>query len=298
MKRLLGWLAVMTLLTMTQPALACTIPVYRYALERWDLGNYNLIIYHRGPLSTQDHAQIRRWQHPQPGNVDLVTVDLDGKVSPELQEIWKQQGERATLPWLVVRLPGSDSKAPSAWAGSFAPDHLEKLIDSPARQRMVNSLSRGETAVFVLLHGSEAKENEAAEQLVTKELRRLEKAIKLPEQSRDGPQLRLPLPLQVRFTVLPVRRDDVAEKAFVQLLLGTEEGLDKVKGPILFPIFGRGRALGSLFGKDLNAGEVFQVAQFLCKECSCQLKELNPGTDLLIKADWPGIFDRIMKSAK
>jgi hypothetical protein len=71
----------------------------------------------------------------------------------------------------------------------------------------------------------------------------------------------------------------------------------KVKGPILFPVFGRGRVLGSVFGKELNAGTIFEVAHFLCKECSCQLKELNPGMDLLIQADWPAIFERIQQAA-
>ncbi len=35
------------------------------------------------------------------------------------------------------------------------------------------------------------------------------------------------------------------------------------------------------------------MVSFLCGECSCQVKELNPGMDLPIVADWPAIFERI-----
>src|SRR5205085_2344114 len=119
---------------------------------------------------------------------------------------------------------------PPVWAGPFSAERLDSLVDSPARQHIVASLGRGETAVFVLLKGGDADKDKAAERLVTDELRRLEKALKLPAQSRDGPQLRLPLPLQVRFTILPLGREAPEEQGFVRLLLATEEGLEKVKG--------------------------------------------------------------------
>ncbi len=295
MRTSLCCLAIASALLLPQRGLGCTIPVYRYALERWDLGDYEVRVFHRGPLPADLQAAVKRWQHSHHGNMEISTVDLDGKLTPELRQLWQKQEGRATLPWLVVRLPGTE--ADPAWAGSCTPATLAAVADSPARQRIVAALSRAETAVFVLLGGGDAAADAAAGKLVADELRQLEKGMKLPEQSKDGPQLRLPLPLQVRFTLLPLRRDDPAEQAFITMLLATEEGLDRIKGPILFPIFGRGRALGSLYGKDLNAGEVFQVAHFLCKECSCQLKELNPGTDLLIRADWPAILERIMNDS-
>jgi hypothetical protein len=296
MKTFLGWPALAIALLLTPPrGLGCTIPVYRYALERWELARYDLVVFHRGPLAHESSAELQRWRER--ANLEITLVDLDGAVKPELQRVWQRQENKATLPWLVLHMPGSDTDKTIACAVPFTPRNLAALGDSGARQRIVAALRGGETAVFVLLAGGDTQRAEAVGRVVEDELRRLEKALKLPEQSKDGPQLRLPLPLQVRFTFLPLRRDEPGEEAFVRMLLATEEGLDKVKGPILFPIFGRGRALGSLYGKDLNAGDVFEVAQFLCKECSCQLKELNPGTDLLIRADWPAIFESIMKDS-
>jgi hypothetical protein len=287
------------LLTLAVPgrSLGCTIPVYRYALERWDLATYELLVYHRGPLPKDLAAAVSHWQQPGRGNLEVVPIDLDGKVSAEQQRVWKEQEAKATLPWLVVRLPGPDVEKPIAWTGPLSAANLAAVADSPVRQRIVSSLQRGETTVYLLLRGSDAAENEAAVRLVGDELKRLEQLLKLPIQSTEGPQLRLPLPLQVKFTLIELDRNAPAEQQFIRMLLATEEGLDEVKGPILMPIFGRGRLLGSLFGKDINAGEVFNVAQFLCKECSCQLKELNPGTDLLTHADWPAIFEKITSAA-
>ena len=33
---------------------ACQIPVFRYALERWQATPYEVVIFHRGPLSPAD----------------------------------------------------------------------------------------------------------------------------------------------------------------------------------------------------------------------------------------------------
>ena len=80
---------------------------------------------------------------------------------------------------------------------------------------------------------------------------------------------------------------------FIKLLLETEPELDEAKGPILFPIFGRGRVLGSLTGKELNEEQIREVTKFLCRECSCQVKELNPGIDMLLTANWDDIFNKM-----
>ena len=56
-------------------------------------------------------------------------------------------------------------------------------------------------------------------------------------------------------------------------------------------IFGRGRALDALIGKGINADTIAEAAKFLCGACSCQVKRLNPGVDLLIAANWDTILN-------
>src|SRR5579884_1676444 len=191
MRTSLCCLSLAVALLVPQRGFGCTIPVYRYALERWDLGLYELCVFHRGRVP----GELARWQHG--ANLEVRTIDLDGKVEPALAKLWKQQGSPATLPWLVLRLPGADPEQPPAWTGPCTAANLAALVDSPLRQRLVAALSQGETAVFVLLGSRNRAADAAAHKVVADELRQLEKRLKLPEQSKDGPQLRLPLPLQV-----------------------------------------------------------------------------------------------------
>lgn len=283
-----GWFLIgAALLLLPQSVSACTIPVFRYALENWRLDTFDFFLFHRGPLTPALREAVKAQAGR--GNVVITTIDINGDLSPAQRKVWDKQA-KPTLPWLVVR---ARAEAGPGWTGPATPEALAALMDSPARQRIVRAISGGATAVFVLLEGGDAKQDAAKRAMLDGELRRQEKAIQLPEQSRDGPQVRLPLPMVVRFGVLTLRRDDPRERHFVRLLLSSEEGLDKVEGSILLPIFGRGRLLGSLYGDDFTGEQVREVARFLCRACSCQLKELNPGADLIIAADWDALFAKM-----
>src|SRR5438309_995400 len=51
-----------------------------------------------------------------------------------------------------------------------------------------------------------------------------------------------------------------------------------------------GRVLAGLAGKEINTEAVRDGCTFLCGACSCLVKRLNPGTDLLLAADWEGLL--------
>jgi hypothetical protein len=290
--RHLRWPCLLLVMLAAAPAAsACTIPVFRYALERWELSPYELLVFYRSelPAATQSFLDAL----PGKANIVVTPVDLDGKVNPSLRTLWDRHGNPASLPWVIARRTDAGAKVPPAWTGPCDPNRLRKLVDSPARHKAIAALSLGKTSVFVLLLSGDGPADEAAAQLLQVQLAKLEKRVKLPEQRGDGPRIRLALPLTVGFTILPLKRDEPSEEAFVQLLLGSEDDLGKARGPIVFPIFGRGRLLGSLHGKELDADSLYEVVSFLCGECSCQVKELNPGMDLPIAADWLAIFERI-----
>ncbi len=276
------------------PAQACTIPVFRYALEKWDLTPYEVLVYHRGPLPKDTDKELKRWTDARMEiNLDVTLVDLDANMSATQEKLWKRDGDVKQTPWMIVRYFGTGAAEPSAWKGPCTAANLRSLVDSPMRQTIIGHLSRGASVVYVLLKSGDAKADQAALKMAAKELADLEKKIKLPVQSETGPKIRLPLPLKVELPLLVLDRTTPQEADFVRLLLNVEEDLDKIKGPILYPIFGRGRALGGLYGKELNPDILFRATQFLCKECSCQVKELNPGVDLIIHAHWNNIFDRM-----
>src|SRR3954447_6893624 len=81
------------------PSFACSVPVFRYALERWQPARYDLVVYHRGPLSSTDHASLRQLESAaRTANVRLTDADLDGRVSPDLKAVWDREGKDAPLP--------------------------------------------------------------------------------------------------------------------------------------------------------------------------------------------------------
>ena len=127
----------------------------------------------------------------------------------------------------------------------------------------------------------------ATEKMLRDELSRLEKELKLPDV--EPADLKSGLPLKLSFAVIKIARK--GPEADLRELLGSDDDLRKAKGPVIFPVVGRGRMLFGLHGKGLTAGEVAQVAAFACGACSCQVKELNPGVDLLLRADWQRLLD-------
>lgn len=85
--------------------------------------------------------------------------------------------------------------------------------------------------------------------------------------------------------MLRLARSDAREHAFIRRLLGAEADLADAKGPIVVPIFGQGRAVYALDGDGIRHGTIDTAATFLIGKCSCEVKEQNPGFDLLLAAD-------------
>ncbi|HZZ80133.1 MAG TPA: hypothetical protein VFE62_16585 [Gemmataceae bacterium] len=269
---------------------ACSIPVFRYALERWDLTRYEILVYHRGKLPADLAKTLAAWDNaPNKANIDISLLDLDGDIKPDLLKIWQDQEGDPKTPWMVVRNKEASTKF--AWAGPCNVANFNSVLDSPIRRAILAHLTRGASGVYVFMTGEDAEQDRAAFAMVKETLQVIEKKITLPEQTKEGPQMILPLPLRVSLPLLVLDRTKPDEALFVKLLFGTEEGLDKVKGPILFPIFGRGRVMCSLSGDELLDKNILITAKFLCGACSCELKAANPGVDMLMSANWNEIFD-------
>lgn len=280
--------------------LACSVPVFRYALEKWPPDSYRAVVFHRGPLSPAQQALagelgsegLAGRLH---ANVSLQTVDLAQSPAPELLELWRKVGTD-TLPWLVVRYPQSVRLTGNVVSGPLTGATLRPLLDSPARKEIIRRLGQGDSAVWVLLEIGEPKRDDEIMKLVEARLAYLATVLKLPAlDPQDITSGLVSVPeggLKLAFSALRVFRNDPAEAAFVKMLLGSEADLAALKEPILFPVFGRGRALYALAGKGIRHETIDEAATFLIGKCSCQVKELNPGVDLLLAADW----DQLVKA--
>ncbi|MCC6420311.1 MAG: hypothetical protein IT429_18915 [Gemmataceae bacterium] len=280
------------------PAWGCNVPVFRYALERWRADPYDVIVFHRGPLSPADKALTdalakHAATEPAVANYWFDLIDLDRKLPPEIVELFESQPVR-DLPLLVVRYPETVRvRDPRLWSGKLTRASVQALLDSPARREIAQRILAGDSAVWLLLECGDRGKDDAAAKLLGDEVARLQKTLKLPGLTADpedrlsekGPELKL------AFSVLRVARDDPKERFLVQMLQRLEDDLPSNK-PMVYPVFGRGRAKEPLIGAGITAENIEADARFLIGPCTCKVKEQNPGVYLLAVADWETAPDR------
>ena len=273
---------------------ACNVPVFRYALERWPADLYEVVVFHRGPLTDDQEAVVRRLddasaEKPGQANFGVRLVDLDANPKQELLDLWERQGS-AELPRVVALYPFRSGIQAPAWSGPLTPAAVDALIQSPMRADVARRLLKGAVAVWVLLECGDAKQDDAAAKLLHAQLEALKSSLELPALTEDDRQFTADpdavSDLAVNFPMLRLPRDDPREQALAGMLLNSEDDLLTFKEPMAFPVFGRGRSLFALVGKGINEVNIGEACVFLVGPCSCQAKAMNPGTDLLMRVDW------------
>ena len=290
-------LGVLAALMAAASAQACSVPVFRYALEQWRPDSFEVIVFHQGPLSD---AQKELAAKVEPKNIDasytanawVRTVDLDAAPDAALVELWEQQ-ETKTLPWMLVRSPAKFGKPLNVVSQEFNEENVTSLLDSPLRKKITDGILKGDSVVWVLLKSGDTAKDAAAEEIMRGELKRLQGELKLPEideqDIEDGFLSVNPDDLKLRFSMITVAKDDAQEQAFVQMLLTVEPDLrdpEFANEPMALPVFGRGRALYALIGKGINAETIEDAGRFLTGACQCTVKAQNPGVDILTSVDW------------
>lgn len=295
------------------PSSACSVPVYRYALERWPSDFYRVVVFHKGPLTKSQKALVTDMgpdgiSGEKNANLRVQTVDLAGKPDAEMLKIWKsQQSYKPQLPWMVVRYPDIARYAP-AWSGPLSKSAVATLIDSPVRREIAKRILGGETAVWLLLESGDKKADDAAFAALQRELPLAEKSLKLPEidaQDLTGADAAAEIAkLRVRFSLIRVSRKDPKEKMLVEMLLGSEGGgkdslrdAQYVNQTMAFPIFGRGRIRYGLVGKGIVKDVIQDTCAYFTGPCKCQIKEglENRGMDLVTAVDWDRMVTATIK---
>ncbi len=235
-------------------AIACSVPVFRYALEHWEADAYR------------------------------VTAPAGAKL-PENYVV-----TTSTEPKIELRQPKSARNDAVIWSAPFSEANVAVLVHSPARKQIAERLREGESAVWVYLASGDATKDAEALKALEERLDYLGGVMNLPKlDDQDIKNGLVSIPgdgLRLAFSVVKVKRDDPAEAAFVAMLLASEEDLRGFSEPMAFPIFGQGRALYALVGKGIRPETIDEAAQFLIGSCSCQVKEQNPGMDIAMAVDW------------
>lgn len=298
MKKLLGFAILLAGLSLATAAWACSVPVFRYALERWTSDPYEVLVFHDGPLSAEQESlleglALQNTDGVPIANLEIRRIAVAAEMDDATRQLWDAQTE-ATAPWLVVRPPvatRSPEVEPSTiWSGPLDSSAAAILHDSPLRHEIAERLIGGETAVWVLLESGDKQQDDAAFALLEAELARASAQLKLPEVDEqdidDGLLLADPSNLRVSFSVERLARDNVDEAPLIAMLLASEPDLAEYDAPMALPVFGRGRVLYALVGQGINAETIDMACRDLIGPCTCQIKEQNPGSDLLMAVDW------------
>jgi hypothetical protein len=286
-------------------ALACDTPVYRYAMYRWEPAPYEVYYFHDKPLDEQV-TQVQKLveaasrSEEKPANLFFVAVSLTDdpelkKVPPDVRKVWRDQQDRPVPSYMVVTPQGR-----KLYQGTLDEAILKAMLASPARTEVAKQLADGAAGVLVQLSGSDAAANDAAEK-VTKELITDVGAGKIElylppgmgEPAEGGEEKNNP-GLQLGFT--KITRTDPAEKWLIDSLLSLEEDLtkDEYAGqPMIFAVFGRGRALPPFVGKGVTRENLLECVYFLTGACSCTVKDQNPGMDLLFAENWWTVAEKL-----
>ena len=288
---------------------ACSVPVFRYALERWQPDTFQALVLHRGSLSDEQKKLIDsfdRSEGKRRANVELVTVDLDAAPPPELLSLLEKQKE-TELPRILLMPPPFTGSATPLWSGKLEDKtslaSFNAQVDSPVRRETVKRLLAGDSAVWLCLESGNKAADDKAFKLLDAQLAKLGKELKLPEQTPEDledpdSQVRFEkLPVRIAFSTIRISRDNSQEKGLIDQLMKTEDDLLEESGkPMVFPVFGRGRALWAYIGAGINEENIAEAAQFLIGPCSCQIKRQNPGSDLLLTADWEGSLEGLIET--
>lgn len=288
-KYLLLLLAVLCSSTiLTQYAHACSVPVFRYALERWKPDAYKGIYIYRGKISKQDQALLDKLN-----NASRAEAALNLIIKPVNADTFSK--EKLTgllngpvpdkLPLLAIWYPGQMGKSPPFLQETLTPSLVTNLVQSPKRREIAENLINGESVVWVFIPSGNKGKDDSALTLIRQELDlALTKFKKNPFTVLDGAKRKR---LTYGFPILTLSRDDPAEYILIETLMKSEPDLfQHTDEPMVFPVFGRGRSLGCLFGEYLTKNKLDNATTFLASACSCEVKNMNPGVDLLISAPW------------
>lgn len=265
------------------PVMACDVPVFRYALERWEPEPYQVVLLNDAPLDAGGEALWRALTEHETETPRILPSDRGTKPDPGLETRW--QADSAT-PWIALYYPPSAPLQTHVWAGRLTEANCDAVLDSPARQDIARQLLGGTSAVFVLLESGDAAADQTAADTLARELAASEASLVLPGRTKDEVPDIDESKVRIDFSSVRVSRQDPHETIFVEMLLGIEPGLRDITAPMVFAVYGRGRALYALAGKGINAKTIRAACALVTGPCSCQVKDENPGVDVLMATDW------------
>jgi len=304
MRKLLLWFVVVAAIVCRPGGVwACDIPLYRFALDMWEPAKYEIVIFHRGPLSAEaagaaEWLKKRARDGAAPANCYVRLVDLAEEADEDesVMKLWRAQVD-PVLPWAVLRYPedSAGDKPRIVWAGPLAMPSAEAIVRSPVRAKIVRRIDSGQTIVWILLESGDAAKDQAAAKLLEAQLAKLQAQMNegisdtQPASAPAGQLEAWPEPFSepVEFSLLRLGRSDPRETVLVNMLLDGWPGLraQAATEPAAFPVFGRGKLPGALVGPGISAESIAEACWLITGPCSCGMGT-GFGLDLLLDPQW------------
>ncbi len=274
------------------PAVACNIPVFRYALERWASDRLKVTVFVEGRVLNED---LDLWKQ-----LDAVSDDgTKSNIETEWVHLLENQNSARRASWErlteihpeiktpYVMIEGKHARGPFiAWHGPLQKSN--SALQSPIRIELGKRLTSGDAIVWLFLQSTkDLAANKRVQEMLQVETEKLSQSLELPEGiGLPGSELFSEVPLLLKFSSLKLSRDDAKEDYLLQMLAGLQPEAFEKDEPLVVPIFGRGRALEVIPASQLTPALLQDLTGFLCAACSCQVKEQNPGFDLLLDTNW------------
>ena len=153
-RRLLAALSFVLIAT-THAAECCTIPVFRFALDRWEADRFKLVVPANVAAKTEIVDLLRPLRAGGKANLD-ITTDRTGKVSA-----------------VSLFLP-QDQNRP-IWAGELNATSLAVLLDSPGRAAVLKQILDGNSVTWIIVDAATPADDAEVER-ITKRLNFLKMA--------------------------------------------------------------------------------------------------------------------------
>lgn len=300
-RSMLQWITgVSAVVLLVSSALACNIPVFRYALERWKPDACEIVLFHDGPLVNDQLRSIEKIKQQMVRREKRDTSSLRlleiSELSANEDSLWKSLRDKhpnAQLPLVNVQMQLGRGRIANAWSGELSRAQDVGIFDSPTRRELAKRLLNGHSVVWIVVQSAheDPEKREQLDSRVDKILRdnleSLSNSIELPEGiGLPGSELHSEIPLLLKFSLLEIDPRDPKEAFLTGLFTQIQPEAFAEGEPLIVPVFGRGRALEVIPASSFSVRLMQDLSVFLSGACSCQVKEQNPGFDLLMSTDW------------
>ncbi len=301
------------LLSLQSVVMACDVPVFRYALERWERDLYKVFILHRGDLSEKDAAlseEIFNQSIGNGGHANIVTYRIDLEQSDQTKDFYAAYENLKEIkvgdsPEIVLLYPNSTRVFKALWQGGLNKANVDELLNSKATAELMKGVLQGYSSTFLLLESGDKVKDDRAIAEINKAMKSLKEELEIPEGvvQTDGSVtggklspyeaaaidpsnvLKSGIPLKIDFHLVRMPPND-SNQIFRTILAKTFQDESLEPEPKLFAFFGRGRLLGPMVGEEIIEKHLKQLSLYLCGACSCQVKSQNPGIDFLTNLNW------------